>query len=113
MDCLFCQISQKAIPAKICYEDDQIIAFDDIDPQAPCHKLIIPREHIATINDLQPKHSSIIGHLYQVAKQLAHDCGVSEAGYRIVMNCNSDGGQMVFHIHAHLLGGRPMLWPPG
>lgn len=113
MDCLFCQISQKKIPAKICYEDAHIIAFDDINAQAPYHKLIIPREHIPTINDLQPAHNLLIGNLYQVAKQLAQEYGVERSGYRIVMNCNGDGGQEVFHIHAHFLAGRAMQWPPG
>lgn len=113
MDCLFCQISQGTVPATLCYQDDEIIAFDDINPQAPQHKLIIPREHIATLNDLQPQHSALIGNMYQVAKQLAHELNIFESGYRVVMNCNRGAGQTVFHIHAHLLGGRALTWPPG
>lgn len=112
-NCLFCKILAKEIPAKIIYEDDQVIAFEDINPQAPIHALIIPREHIATINDLEPKHNALIGHMLQVAKKLAHAQGIDTRGYRVLMNCNADGGQAVFHIHMHLLGGRHLNWPPG
>lgn len=113
MDCLFCKIIKGDIPAKIIYEDENIVAFDDINPQAPQHKLIIPRKHIATINDLDPQDNVLIGQMTQVAKKLAQDLDIHEKGYRIVMNCNAGAGQTVFHIHMHLLGGRAMLWPPG
>ncbi len=112
-DCLFCKILNGDIPSKIAYEDDLVIAFDDIHPQAPTHKLIIPREHIETVNDLIPPHNQLIGHMVYVAKQLAKDLEIDENGYRILMNCNRHGGQAVYHIHLHLLGGRQMHWPPG
>ena len=113
MDCLFCKIADGAIPAKIIYRDDQVIAFDDINPQAPQHKLIIPLKHIATINDLSPEDNHLIGHMLQTAKKLAKELNIADEGYRLVMNCNAGAGQTVFHIHAHLLGGRLMMWPPG
>jgi len=112
-DCLFCQISDGKIPAKIIYQDEKAIAFNDINPQAPTHVLIVPREHIATINDLQKNHHELIGHLFQIAKNIAAEKGMSEDGYRVVMNCNKHGGQAVYHIHLHLLGERQMAWPPG
>jgi histidine triad (HIT) family protein len=112
-DCLFCEIIQGKKPAKIIYEDDLVIAFDDISPKAPIHKLIVPRKHIATINDLTPEDNELIGHMTQVAKKLAKENKIDESGYRILMNCNSDAGQVVFHIHMHLLGGRSLTWPPG
>lgn len=112
-DCLFCKIIQGDIPAKIVYDDELVLAFEDIDPKAPTHLLIIPKQHIATMNDLNVEHNAVIGHMFQVAKQLAKDQGFDEKGYRVVMNCNRDGGQAVYHIHLHLLGGRQMLWPPG
>lgn len=112
-DCLFCQISDGKIPAKIIYQDEKAIAFNDISPQAPTHVLIVPREHIATINDLQKNHNELIGHLFQIAKNIAAEKGISEDGYRVVMNCNKHGGQAVYHIHLHLLGERQMAWPPG
>jgi histidine triad (HIT) family protein len=112
-DCIFCKIINKQIPATIIYEDDFVIAFDDIAPKAPIHKIIIPREHIKTINDLEPKHNELIGHMMQVAKKLAKQYGIEESGYRVLTNCNRDGGQMVFHLHMHLLGGRSLTWPPG
>lgn len=112
-DCLFCKIAQREIEANIVYEDEQVIAFDDIEPKAPVHQLIIPKQHIATLNDLQPEHASLVGHMQYVASQLAEEMGVERIGYRTVFNCNIAGGQMVFHIHLHLLGGRQMLWPPG
>lgn len=113
MDCLFCKIAAGEIPAKLVYEDDKAVAFDDINPQAPHHTLIIPRKHIATANDILPEDNALIGHLFQVAKKLAGDLGIADEGYRLVMNCNQGAGQTVFHIHAHLLGGRPLSWPPG
>jgi len=113
MDCLFCGIAAKRVPAKLLYEDDRAVAFADINPMAPAHALIIPRQHIATINDLQPEHEALVGHLFTVARELARDMGVASGGYRTVMNCNRDAGQSVWHIHLHVLGGRGMHWPPG
>ena len=112
-DCLFCQIIDKKIPATIVYEDDNVLALDDIDPQAPCHKLIIPKKHIATINDIDHGNAELVSQLLLAAKEIAADLGHADNGYRIVMNCNADGGQMVFHIHLHLLAGRALTWPPG
>jgi histidine triad (HIT) family protein len=113
MDCLFCKIAAGEIPAKILYQDEKVVAFDDIHPQAPHHKIIIPRKHIATINDLQPQDSELLNSMVQSAVKLAHELKIADEGYRLVMNCNSGGGQTVFHIHIHLLGGRSMTWPPG
>ncbi len=113
MDCLFCKIINGDIPATIVYEDDLVIAFDDITPRAPIHKLIIPKEHIATLNDIAPEDQELVGHMLYVAKQIAAECDIADAGYRTVFNCNADAGQDVFHIHLHLLGGRKMKWPPG
>lgn len=113
MDCIFCKIVKQEIPAKIIYQDDQVIAFDDLRPRAPIHKLIIPRKHIATLNDMESGDTELMGHLLQTAKQLAKELNIDESGYRMVINCNAGGGQEVFHIHLHLLGGRQMTWPPG
>ncbi|MHA7840411.1 MAG: histidine triad nucleotide-binding protein [Gammaproteobacteria bacterium] len=113
MDCLFCNIVTKEIPATITYEDEQVLAFEDINPQAPIHHLIIPRKHIATINDLANEDYSLVGHLYKAAKQIAHQLHIQQIGYRTVMNCNKGAGQEIFHIHLHLLGGRNLQWPPG
>jgi histidine triad (HIT) family protein len=112
-DCLFCKIINKDIPARLAFESDRLLAFDDINPQAPVHKLIIPKQHIATINDLTATEQNLIGELFLTAKQLAAEAGIAENGYRTVLNCNADGGQAVYHIHLHLLGGRQMTWPPG
>lgn len=113
MDCLFCKIASGEIPAKIIYRDDHIVAFEDINPQAPHHKILIPQKHIATLNDIHDEDSELIGHMVQSAAQLAKQLDIAEDGYRLVMNCNAKGGQTVFHIHIHLLGGRAMTWPPG
>jgi histidine triad (HIT) family protein len=113
MDCLFCKIIDKTIPADIVYEDDRVIAFRDVAPQAPTHILVIPRQHISTLNDLNESNNELIGHILYVAKTIAADEGLAEDGYRVAMNCNNHGGQTVFHIHLHLLGGRQMQWPPG
>ncbi len=113
MDCLFCKIIKGEIPAKLIYQDDKVVAIDDINPQAPHHKLIMPKKHIATLNDLATADNELIGHMVQVAKKLAKDFNIAEEGYRVVMNCNAGAGQSVFHIHMHFLGGRPMMWPPG
>lgn len=112
-DCLFCKIIRKEIAANIIYEDEKVLAFDDINPQAPSHILIIPKEHIPTINDLTEDQNELIGYLVLTAKKIAKKLGVDETGYRLVLNCNPDSGQMVYHIHLHLLGGRQMTWPPG
>ncbi len=112
-DCLFCKILAGDIPADKVYESDEAIAFRDINPQAPTHVLIIPREHIATINDLQAGQEAIVGNLYLVAKKIAADEGIADDGYRVVMNYNEAAGQTVFHLHLHLLGGRQQGWPPG
>lgn len=113
MNCLFCKIAQGEIPATVVYEDDDVIAFRDIRPQAPTHVLIIPRKHIATIDDTQDEDQQLLGKMILKAKQLAKSEGLSDAGYRLVFNVNSGGGQEVYHIHLHLLGGRQMTWPPG
>ena len=113
MDCIFCKIIQKKLPATIIYYDDKVVAFDDLYPKAPQHKIIIPKKHIATINDLKEEDKDLVGHMVYVAKQLAAEIGIAESGYRILMNCNADGGQAVYHIHLHLLGGRSLHWPPG
>lgn len=112
-DCLFCKILDGEIPADVIFESDVAIAFRDINPQAPTHALIIPRKHIATINDIGEDDHALIGGLYAAAKSIAKQEGFSDEGYRVVMNCNEAAGQTVFHIHLHLLGGRPLSWPPG
>ncbi len=112
-DCLFCQIVAKELPATIAYEDPEVVAFHDVAPQAPVHLLVVPRRHLARISELQAADAPMISHLVMTANQLARTLGVDEAGYRLVMNCNAHGGQTVFHVHLHLLGGRPMRWPPG
>jgi histidine triad (HIT) family protein len=112
VETLFTKIINREIPADIVYEDDISLAFKDISPQAPFHVLVIPKKPIATINDIEKEDREVIGHLYYVAGKIAKEHGFDEAGYRVVMNCNSDGGQTVYHIHAHLLAGKPMGWPP-
>jgi histidine triad (HIT) family protein len=113
MECLFCKIVQGAIPASIIYRNDNIVAFDDINPHAPQHKLIVPTKHIATLNDLQPIDSQLIANMILTAKNIASELKMADDGYRLVLNCNRGGGQTVFHIHLHLLGGRALQWPPG
>ncbi|MDH5472905.1 MAG: histidine triad nucleotide-binding protein [Gammaproteobacteria bacterium] len=112
-DCIFCKIISGDIPGDIVYQDDDVLAFRDLNPQAPTHVLVIPRKHIATTNDIQPEDAELIGKMYLAAKQIAKDEAIDEAGYRTVINCNRAAGQTVFHIHLHLLGARPMGWPPG
>ena len=112
-DCLFCRILNGDIPADIIFESETAIGFRDINPQAPTHVLIIPRKHISTINDLEDDDKELVGELHLAAKHIAADEGLSESGYRVVMNCNEGAGQSVFHIHLHLLGGRGLAWPPG
>ena len=112
-DCLFCRIADGAIPAKIVYQDDDLLAFEDIDPKAPFHVLIIPRRHISTLNDVQQGDEALVGSLITRAARIAKDHGHAQHGYRTVINCNRGAGQTVFHIHLHLLAGRSMSWPPG
>jgi histidine triad (HIT) family protein len=112
-DCLFCKIVAGEIPANIVYQDEYCLAFRDINPQAPTHVLIIPRQHIATINDVDPENTQLVGHLVLAAKKIARAEKLSDDGYRLILNCNADAGQTVFHIHVHLLGGRVFGWPPG
>ena len=112
-DCIFCKIVEKKIPAKIIYEDDLALAFEDINPQAPVHTLIIPKKHLPTLLDLKGDDATLVGHLFIVANTIARDKGISERGFRVVANCNPESGQAVYHIHFHLLGGRRMHWPPG
>jgi len=113
VDCLFCKFVSGELDADVVFETDKVLAFRDINPQAPTHILIIPRKHIATINDLTESDAEEIGNLYLVAKELSIEEGFSEEGYRAVMNCNAAAGQTVFHLHLHLLGGRIFNWPPG
>lgn len=113
MDCLFCKIANGQIPANVVYRDDHVVAFEDINPRAPLHLLIIPQKHIATLNDIHDEDCELMGHLMQAASKLAKQFKVADEGYRIVSNCNQGAGQTVFHIHLHLLGGRALTWPPG
>jgi histidine triad (HIT) family protein len=112
-DCLFCKFVNGEIEPDKVYEDDHVLAFRDINPQAPTHILVIPKKHISTLNDLQAEDEALVGKLYLAAQKIAVDEGIAEDGYRTVMNCNELAGQTVFHIHLHLLGGRGMAWPPG
>ncbi len=112
-DCLFCKIVKKEIPTKIVFEDNKFLAFEDIRPQAPVHILVIPKYHIDKVSDLKDDDINLIGNLILTAKNIAKEKGVQESGYRLVINCNRDAGQEVFHIHIHLLGGRRFSWPPG
>ncbi len=112
-DCVFCKIVAGKIPAKLLHEDEFVVAFADLNPQAPTHLLVIPRQHIETLNETGPEDSSLIGRMVAVATSLAKARGVDQSGYRCVLNCNADGGQSVFHIHLHLLAGRKLAWPPG
>ncbi len=113
MDCLFCKIIAGEIKGTIVHQDEDLIVIKDINPQAPLHVLIIPRQHIATINDLTRANDALVGSMFRAAAALASEHGYAERGYRTVFNCNSEAGQSVFHIHLHVLAGRSMLWPPG
>jgi len=112
-DCLFCKIVNREIPASIVYEDERILAFNDINPQAPTHVLVVPKAHIATLNDVSAQDDQIVGELVRRAAAIAKTRGISAGGFRTVFNTNREAGQTVFHIHLHLLGGRAMEWPPG
>ena len=112
VDCLFCKIVDGAIPARKLYEDDLVVAFHDIAPQAPAHFLVIPKKHIATLHDIGEEDKALLGHIVHTAQRLAREQGCDE-GFRVVMNCNEQGGQTVYHIHMHVLGQRQMHWPPG
>jgi histidine triad (HIT) family protein len=111
--CLFCRIIAGEIPASKVYEDDRIVAFNDINPQAPMHVLIVPRLHVATLNDLTADHDDLIGAMVRSAAAIAEARGFAAKGFRTVFNCNAEAGQTVFHVHLHVIGGRPMGWPPG
>lgn len=112
-DCLFCKIITREIPASIVYEDDRVLAFNDINPQASTHVLVIPKRHIESLNELAPGDDAIVGEVVRRAAVIAKERGISAGGFRTVFNTNRDAGQTVFHVHLHLLGGRPMHWPPG
>lgn len=112
-ECIFCKIINKEIPSDVVYETDNVLAFRDLNPQAPTHVLVIPKKHIASINDIQEADTALVGELYLAAKEVAKIEGLSEQGYRTVMNCGESAGQTVFHIHLHVLGGRALSWPPG
>lgn len=110
---IFSKIIKREIPADILFEDDEVLAFSDVNPQAPVHFLVIPKQVIATINDIQPEQAHLLGKMILTAQKLVQEKGIAETGYRMVMNCNEDGGQAVSHIHLHVLGGRSLSWPPG
>ena len=112
-NCLFCRIITGKIPSKPVYEDELVFAFDDINPQAPVHVLIVPKKHIPTVNDIKPEDDKYLAAMFRAAKKIASDRGISEKGYRTVFNVNKDAGQVVFHLHLHVLGGRVFGWPPG
>lgn len=113
MDCLFCKIRDGQLPAKIVHEDERCIAFRDINPQAPLHALVVPRKHIPTLLDLTPDDNALVGHLHQVAVKLAQEAGYGDEGFRTVFNCGRAAGQSVWHIHLHVMAGRPFGWPAG
>jgi len=113
IDCLFCKISNREIPASIVYEDARVLAFDDINPQAPTHVLVVPRRHLVSLNEMSVEDDQLVGELVRRAAAIAKERGLSAGGFRTVINTNRDAGQTVFHIHVHLLGGRQMAWPPG
>ena len=112
-DCIFCKIAGGEIPAALVHQDESVIAFKDLNPQAPLHVLVVPRRHIATLNDLKSGDDALVGSMFRVAAQLAKEHGYADRGYRTVFNCNREAGQSVFHLHLHLLAGRGLSWPPG
>ena len=113
MPCLFCEIVAGRIPARVVYKDDQVVAFHDVNPQAPTHTLVIPRKHITSLNELTPEDDVVVGALVRKARDLAKDAGIAESGFRLVFNCGEDAGYSVYHIHLHVVGGRKLGWPPG
>jgi histidine triad (HIT) family protein len=112
-ECLFCRIVSGEVPSDRVYEDDEILAFKDINPQAPIHVLLIPKKHMPTVLDMGEEDMRLVGRLFKVAGDIAREMGIAESGFRLVVNCNRDAGQAVFHFHVHLLGGRGFSWPPG
>jgi histidine triad (HIT) family protein len=112
-DCLFCKIIERKIPASLVYEDERVLAFNDIHPQAPTHVLVVPKRHIASLNEMSTEDDQLVGELVRRAAAIANERGISAGGFRTVFNTNRDAGQTVFHIHLHLIGGRSMAWPPG
>ena len=112
-DCIFCKIAAGQIPSRRVHEDEQVFAFEDINPQAPVHVLVIPRKHIRTLNDLNEEDDLIIGRMIRTTAQIARERGVAQSGYRVVANCNAHAGQSVWHVHLHMVGGRTLNWPPG
>jgi histidine triad (HIT) family protein len=113
VSCLFCRIAAGDLSAKLIHEDDTLVAFHDINPQAPVHVLVVPRRHIATLNEMSAEDDELVGAMLRRASVIARDLGIAARGYRAVFNCNREAGQTVFHLHLHVLGGRPMHWPPG
>jgi histidine triad (HIT) family protein len=111
--CLFCEIAAGRVPAKIAYQDDEVLAFHDVNPQGPTHVLVVPRRHITSLLDLKPEDDALVGSLVRRARELAVEKGLDERGFRLVLNCGDDAGYSVYHIHLHLVGGRKMGWPPG
>lgn len=112
-DCIFCKIVNKEIPSTKVYEDDKVLAFKDISPEAPVHIVIVPKEHIRSANELNENNASIVAHIFTIINKIAEEQGIKNSGYRIINNCGEHGGQTVNHIHFHLLGGRNLSWPPG
>ena len=112
-DCLFCKIIAREIPSSVVYEDERVLAFNDINPQGPTHVLVVPKQHIPSLNDLSPEHDRIVGELVRRAAAIAKERGIDAGGFRTVFNTNRDAGQTVFHVHLHLIGGRALHWPPG
>ena len=112
-DCLFCRIIRREIPASIVYEDERVLAFNDVNPQGPTHVLVVPKRHVATLCDLSPEDDALVGELVRRAAAIANERGIAAGGFRTVFNTNRDAGQTVFHIHLHLIGGRSLAWPPG
>lgn len=111
--CIFCKIANKEIPSKLVFEDDDLVAFHDVNPQAPTHVLVIPKQHLESLNDAKPEHQALLGKLLLATRRAAAETGIDASGYRVVVNTGLQAGQSVFHVHLHVLGGRPMGWPPG
>ncbi len=111
--CIFCQIVNGQTSSQIVYEDDSVVGFNDINPKAPVHLLIVPRKHISTLLDLEPVDETVIGRIFLLSSRLAREHGLDKSGYRMVANCGPGAGQSVYHVHFHLLGGRSLAWPPG